>query len=145
MIGNLAAVILFRVGVRLPKILGMLPAKYYISEAVRNLRKDDLDGAMACYRTARVKNPKAEEVKVLHEVLLLEMKHRRQALEKRCEVLRDTLAAGRKEEETGNQLTVTFCQNELESAVKALKILRSFADELAGKPPEVDREAKAVN
>jgi len=145
MIGHVAAILVFKFGVRLPKLLGMLPGRFYVGEAVRCLRRDDLDGAMACYRTASVKDAAAEEVGVLHEVLTLELKHRRQALVKRIDVLTRTLQAGEQTHQPGAHLTTAFCEGELEAAQRATQIIDAFLDELAGKPPTDDRAGRPVN
>lgn len=146
MIGQLAAILIFKFGVRLPRVLGMLPARYYISEAVRCLRRDDLDGAMMCYRTAKTKAPHTEEAKVLHEVLSLEMRHRRQALAKRSEVLERTLVAGRREEDClGTHLTTNFCATELAATERALVIIKAFIGELAGEIQPELKEGRPIN
>jgi len=146
MIGQLAAILILKFGVRLPRVLGMLPARYYISEAVRCLRRDDLDGAMMCYRTARAKAPHVEEAKVLHEVLTLEMRHRRQALTKRREVLQRTLSAAKQNEDRlGAHLTNEFCAEELAATERALTIIEAFAGELAGEVPPELKEGRAIN
>ncbi len=132
MLGYLATYLIFKVGVRIPRALGLLPGRFYVGEAIRRLRRDDLDGAFICYRTARGKNAEAEVVKVLHELLTIELRHRRLALEKRREMLQRTLtASGAKPAGVGMQLTSTFCQEELQASEEAERILAAFAAELA--------------
>ena len=133
MLGYLATYLFFKVGVRIPRALGLLPGRFYVGEAIRRLRRDDLDGAFVCYRTARGKSAEAEVVKVLHELLTMELRHRRQALEKRRETLQRTLtASGAEPAGVGMQLTTTFCQSELRAADEAERILVAFAAELSG-------------
>ena len=133
MLGYAVTYLFFKVGVRLPRALGWLPGRFYVGEAVRRLRRDDLDGAMLCYRTARRKNENDEVVKVLHELLSMEFKHRREALTRRRELLQRTLSAGQEEAAgVGRQLTVAFCSAEIKAAEEADRILAAFAAELAG-------------
>jgi len=133
MLGYVATYLFFKVGVRIPRALGLLPGRFYVGEAVRRLRRDDLDGAMLCYRTARRKSENDEVVKVLHELLTMEMRHRREALEKRREMLHRTLAAGLDDDAgLGAHLTTAFCSSEIKSADEAERILTAFAAELEG-------------
>lgn len=146
MLGHLAAILAFRLSTRLPKVLGVLPARFYVGEAVRCLRRDDLDGAMACYRTAKTKDAEADEVKVLYEVLSMEIKHRRLALGKRRDVLQRTMTAGgRKTKGLGTHLTMSFCETELNAAERALEIIDRFAAELEGRRTAEAREGRPVN
>jgi len=126
MIGYVAAMLVFKLGVRLPRVLGLLPARFYTGQAARNLRQDDLDAAMACYRQALKKNPQAPEVPVLREILTMELMYRKKLLNEQIERSKKGHPPGK------NDLFAIHweTEDEGEAARKGLDIIEHFLGEM---------------